>query len=167
VKLSLYELTNQYRALLDLADSDDLPQEVIRDTLEGLAGSIEDKAVAVAKFIRNLEVHADAIDVCAANMNQRANRIRKRAERVRAYLLFNMQAASVTKVECPEFVITRRENPPAVCLREGVELPAEFMVTPEPPPPKPDKKKLADALKRGEQIDGAWLERGERLDIKV
>jgi hypothetical protein len=165
--LALYELTTQYRELLALADTDELPAEVVRDTLEGLVGSIEEKSISVAKFVRNLEVQADVIEAASKAMNARAARLRNRADSVRAYLLFNMQAASVTKIECPEFTLARRENPPAVAIREGVQLPAEFVVTPEPPPPRPDRKKLLAALKAGAQVDGVWLERGERLEIRT
>jgi hypothetical protein len=50
--VALYELANGDRELLALADSGDIPIEVIRDTLVGLQGDIEVKAVQVACCIR-------------------------------------------------------------------------------------------------------------------
>jgi Gp157 protein len=166
-ELALYELAGEYHRLIALADTDELPAEVIRDTLEGLTGEIEIKSVNIAKFILSLEAQADAITAAAKQMNVRAQRVRNRADSIRAYLLFQMQATGTTKVTCPEFTLARRSNPPAVGLREGVELPPEYMTTPEPPPPFPDKRKIAEALKAGKEIDGAWLEQGERLEIKA
>jgi hypothetical protein len=166
--LALYELAAQYRQLQDLADTDDLPAEVIRDTLEGLTGEIEAKSINVAKFVLSLEAHADAISDAAKQMTDRAQRVRNRAESIRAYLLFQMQATGTTKITCPEFTMAVRSNPPAVGLRDDVELPAEYMAKPpEPPPPRPDKRAILDALKSGKQIDGAWIEQGQRLEIRT
>lgn len=163
--LALYELVGQYRELEKLADSGDLPPEVIRDTLEALTGELETKATNVAMFTRNLEAAADAIDKAAEAMQERALRLRKRSEAVKAYLLFNMQASGITKISSPEFTLTVRKNPEAVHLADGVVLPVEYMEQPPAPPPRPDKKKIKEALKAGVVIDGAWLESGERLEI--
>lgn len=166
--VTLYQLSNQYQeALSVLTDSGDLPAEVVRDTLEGLTGELQDKAVNVAKFTLDLESGADAIEAAGKAMIERARRIRKRAESIRSYLLFNMQATGITKIECPEFVLAVRKNPEAVVIADGAVLPDEFMVTPEPPPARVDKKLLKDALKAGRVIDGAWLESGERLEVRA
>jgi len=165
--VALYELANQYQALRILADSGDLPPEVIRDTLEGLTGDIQEKAVNVAKFTLDLEAGADAIEAAAKAMTERARRVRKRAESIRSYLLFNMQAAQITKVECPEFVLAVRKNPAAVVISDESQLPAEYLTQPEPPAPKPDKKAIKEALQAGREVPGAWLEAGERLEIRA
>jgi hypothetical protein len=54
--LSLYQLSGDYLQALDfLTDPElNLPIETVNDTLEGLLGELEDKAVNVAKFIRNI-----------------------------------------------------------------------------------------------------------------
>lgn len=165
--LKLYEIANQFRELESLADSGDLPPEVIRDTLEGLTGDLEAKATNVAKFVRNLDATADMIDEAAKAMQQRANRLRKRAESVKNYLLFNMQATGITKIEAPEFTITLRNNPEAVEIAEGAQIPDEFMVQPEPPPPRPDKAKIKAALKAGANVDGCRLVAGQRVEIRT
>ena len=61
--LALYQLSQNYVQALDfLTDPDiELPMDVINDTLEGLSGELEDKAVNVAKFMRNLEALTEAI----------------------------------------------------------------------------------------------------------
>ena len=164
---ALYELTAQYReALAVLTDNDELPVEVIRDTLEGLSGSIELKSTNVAKFVLGLEAEAAAIEAAAEAIHQRGVRRKKRAESIRAYLLLNMQSCGIAKIEAPEFTIAIRKNPPAVEIDELATVPEQYMFTPEPPPPRPDKKLLAAALKAGEQIPGVWLRQGEHLSIK-
>jgi hypothetical protein len=168
--VKLYELTAQYRALEALESSEDLPPEVIRDTLEGLEGQLQDKATNVALFIRNLESVADAIDEAAATMRARGTRLRARAQSLQDYLLFNMQAAGITKVESPYFTLQVKKNPPTVVIDSENMIPARFMRTPEPaPPPKPapDKKAIADAIKAGEEVPGAHTEQRERLEVKL
>ena len=61
--LRLYELSTEYlQALEALSELDDLPPEAIADTLAGLSGAWEDKALNVARFVRNLEAEATAIE---------------------------------------------------------------------------------------------------------
>ncbi len=164
---ALYEIANQFAKLKDLEDLSDLPVETIRDTLEGLEGDLQAKATNVAYFVMNLEAHAAMIDQAAKAMAARAERVKRRAENVRHYLQFNLQAAGIAKIEAPEFTIALRNNPEAVVISEFAEIPEEFMVQPEPPAPRPDKKALKEALKKGSEIRGVWLESGQRLEIKT
>jgi hypothetical protein len=165
--LKLYELTAQHRELEKLLDGDEVPAEVVRDTLEALEGDITAKSTSVAHVILNLEAFADQIKAAADAMTERAARVRRRAESVRAYLLLNMQATGIRKIEAPQFTIAVQNNPASVEIDELAVVPPQYMVTPPPPPPKPDKKALVAALKAGETIPGVWLRQGEHLRIKV
>lgn len=165
--LKLYEITSQFRELDRLAESEDLPEDVLHDTLEGLVGTFNEKAVAVTMFIRNLDAYADMIDDAAAKMQQRAQAQRKRADSIRAYLLTQMQASGISKITCPEFTIALRNNPEAVKIMDGATIPAEYLVTPPAPPPRPDKTAIKAALKAGATIPGCYLEAGQRVEIKI
>ena len=165
--LKLYQITEQYKQIEALEDSDDLPPELIRDTLESLEGDFKDKSIAIGKFIRNLSAGAAAKESEAEQIYQAAVRLRKREESVKAWLLYNMQVTGINKIESPWFTLSIRKNPEAVKIADGALLPAEFMVVPEPPPPRPDKAAIKAALKLGVVIDGAWLEQGEHLSIKL
>src|ERR1700689_4561105 len=105
---SLFELTAQYRSLQELATSEEIPEETLRDTLEGLVGSIEDKAINVAKFILSLESSAVAIAAAADAMSLRAERIAKRATAIKQYLLFQLTVAGIKKLETPELILRRQ-----------------------------------------------------------
>lgn len=168
--MRLYELTAQYRALEALESSEDLPAEVIRDTLEGLEGQWHEKATNVGLFIRNLESTADAIDEAAAAMRARGARLRERAHSINEYLKLNMQASGITKVQSPYFALKLKKNPPTVVIDSENLIPAKFMRTPEPPPPPkaaPDKPAIAKAIKAGEEVPGAHVEQYERLEIEL
>ena len=164
--LRLYELTQQHRELERLLDGDEVPAEVVRDTLESIAGLFESKATSVAHVILNLEGFADQVKAAADAMKERAERIKRRADAVRAWLLLNMQATGITKIETPEFTLAVQKNPPSVEIDPLAVLPPEYMETPPPPPPKPNKAKLKEDLRSGVVIPGAYLKQGEHLRIR-
>jgi hypothetical protein len=162
----LYELVRYQHELATLAESGDIPAEQIADTLEALEGDLQEKAVNVAAFTRNLDATASAVREAAKAMLARAERIEKRAESIRAYLLFNMQASGITKVESPWFTLAIRKNPPSVVVDDDAQIPPEFIVQPPPPAPRPDKAAIGRALKAGTVVPGCHLFQNERLEIK-
>jgi hypothetical protein len=161
----LYALVEQYRELERL-DVEDLDEQTLADTLEALQGEITVKATNCALFARNIETFADTVDEAAAQMAERAKRLRRKSESIRAYLLNQMRGAGISKIQAPEFTVSIRKNPAAVQIAPDTTIPSEYMVVPEPPPPRVDKRKLAEALKNGAVIDGVHLEQTERLDIR-
>lgn len=166
MSLSLYVLSNEYRAAADQLADLDLPDEVVRDTLESISGDLEAKSVNVASFVRNLEASAEQIKEAEAAMATRRKAIEKRAANVRQYLLDNMLACGIKEISCPYFKLNVRENPPAVVINEPALIPVEYLTDPAPPPPSPDKALIKKAIQDGFEVPGAHLTRGKRLDIK-
>ena len=166
MKLSLYVLADEYQqAAAQLADLD-LPEEAIADTLESLQYPVEQKATNVAMFVRNLEATAEAIKAAEGEMAKRRKSLESRAASIREYLKANMIRTGITKIECPHFKISVRDNPASVRVVDESAIPARFMRQPEPPPPAPDKKAIGEALKAGFEVPGCTLERSLRLEIK-
>jgi hypothetical protein len=163
---ALYQLTDQYRQAAERLADLDLPDEVIADTLEGMAGELEVKATNVAAFARNLETTAAAIKDAEASMAARRKAIERRAESLRHYLLHNMQRAGIKRIDSPHFTLSVKDNPPAVDVFDPFQLPAEFMRQPDPPPPAPDKPAIKEALKAGVDVPGARLTQSQRLEVK-
>jgi hypothetical protein len=164
---ALYEIVRYRDQFERLAESGEVDAQTVLDTLESLDGELNDKAVSIAQFSQNLDATAQAVREAAKAMLSRADRIEKRAESIRNYLLYNMQFAQVTKIECPWFVIAVRKNPAAVAIDDEAAIPEAYRVQPEPPPPRLDKKAIGAALKAGEDVPGARLVQSERLDIRV
>jgi len=164
--MTLYELTQNKAEFERLMEFGELDPQMVLDTLEGLTGEIEVKGTNVAKFIRNLECVAAAKREAGKQMFESAARIERRADSIRAYLLFNMEFSGLTRIECPEFTIAVRKNPASVIIDDEAALPPRFIVQPEPPAPRPDKAAIRDALKAGEAVPGARLVQSDRLEIK-
>ena len=163
---ALYLIAQDYRAAAEKLADLDLDEATITDTLEGMSGELEVKAQNVAFFVRNLESSAAAIKEAEAQMSARRKAIENRAGRIKDYLLASMMVAGVQKIECPHFKLAVRENPPAVEVYEPGLIPAQFMHQPEPPPPAPNKKEIAAALKAGQDVPGCKLTKGVRLEIR-
>ncbi len=162
---ALYEVAAEYRAAAEALAESDLDPQTIADTLEGLAGDIEAKAIAVASVIRNIEAERDAIKGAIADMAARAKAADARAGSLRDYLRSNMEACDIKRVSCPLFAIAIKANPARVVIDCADNLPPWLMTQPEPPAPQPDKNAIRDALKLG-QVSGAHLESTTRLEIK-
>lgn len=164
--LALYQLADLYLADLQKLGDLDLDEQTVADTLEGLSGALEVKATNVAAFTRNLEASAEAIKGAEEQMAKRRKAIEKRAESLKAYLKDNMERTGVLKIEGPHFALAIKRNPPAVHVEAQELVPAAFFNTPPPPPPALDKKRIAEALKAGQDVPGCRLEQGTRLEIK-
>lgn len=162
----LFKIAQQYREAADKLAESDLDEQTISDTLEGMAGEVEEKAIAVATVIKNAEAEARAIREAVADMESRLVRIENRAQALRGYLLDNLLACSIKRVSCQYFEISIRANPPSLIVDDVSLIPPLLMVHPPAPPPRPDKRAISIAIKAGESVPGAHLESGVRLEIK-
>lgn len=163
---ALYVLADEYMEAARKLGEMDLDEQTVADTLEGLSGGLEVKALNVACFMRNLEATASAIKGAEEQMAARRKAIERRAERIREYLKTQMERCAIHKIEAPYFTLAIRHNPPAVHVEAPELVPQEFVKTPPPPPPSIDKKAIAEALKAGRDVPGCRLERGTRLEVK-
>ncbi|MGZ8246222.1 siphovirus Gp157 family protein [Methylomagnum sp.] len=164
--LSLYQLSGSYLEALDfLTDPEaDLPAEAVNDTLEALTGELEDKAVNVAKFLRNMEALAEAIKAAEADMAKRRKTLESRVQWLKDYLKGNMERTGITKIECPYFKLSVQNNPPAVHILDEDAVPAEFKE--EVVSWKIDKTAIKKAVQSGQTVPGVSLSIGTRLVIK-
>lgn len=166
---ALYALTNQYLALAEKLSDGDFDAATIADTIEasGITDEIAEKAQGLEYVARGAEAHNLAIDAEIARLQALKQHRMKVAAGLRGYLLDNMQRMQIERIDCPMFSISIRKNPPAVEIFDQLSLPAQFMVVPEPKPPVavPDKKAIAAAIKAGQDVPGAKLVQGVRLNV--
>ena len=161
--LKLYEISANYLSALEgLAELDDLPEEAIADTLEALQGEFTDKALNVARFIRNLEAEAAAIEEAQRRMAARAKAASNRARRLKDYLKAELERTGL-KPTAPDLALRLQKNPPAVVVDDEAKIPQAFKETVTTV--KLLKSEIANALKAGEAVAGARLERRSRLVI--
>jgi hypothetical protein len=159
--LKLYELSAAYlEALEGLAELDDLPPQAIADTLEGLAGAWEDKALNVARYVRNLEAEAAAIEDAKRRMEVRAKAMTNQASRLKAYLKSELERTGL-KPKAPDLALKLQANPPSVVLDDEAKIPKTYRRTETVTTIL--KADISAALKAGKTVAGAHLEQTRRL----
>jgi hypothetical protein len=157
----LYEIANDIQALEDL----DLPEDQIKDTLDGLQGTFELKAESVGKFMANLDGDIEKIDHEIKRLQNRKKVMENRKESIREYLRYNMAATGITRISCPLFTISLVKGRPMAVIEDDRSVPDKFKVTKTTV--SISKADLLEALKAGEEVPGAKLgETAPSLRIK-
>lgn len=159
--MRLYDLTNQYKQLIDMAD--ELDPVTLQDTLESIQESIEDKAENTAKLIRTWDAEAKAIKEEEKRLKERRESLEKSISNTKAYLYEQMQIAGIDKVKRPTLTVSIASNPPSVDVLDSTLIPSLFMIEQEP---KIDKKAILSALKDGDEIDGVVLKQSKGVRIR-
>jgi hypothetical protein len=163
--LTLYQIADDYLTALDaLTETEDFPPDAVADTLAGLAGTFQDKAVAVAAYLKTLEAEAEAIQDARDAMERRETALRHHAGRLRDYLKGEMERTGLVRLDSPFLALRVQANPPAVVVEDETMLPARFTETVTTV--KVLKAEIGKALKAGEPVFGAHLEQSTRLVIR-
>lgn len=152
---ALHTLTGQY---LELANNEDLDPQAIADTLEAIGGSIQEKAVSLADWALDLDGNVEKIDAAIARLEAKKKQIKARRESLNDYLLTNMVATGINKIQCELFTITLLAGRDSVAIGDEKLIPDEFLnvkttIT-------PDKTAIAKAIKEGREVAGASLQKG-------
>lgn len=162
---ALYNLAQEFTATADMLSDSDIPDDVIADTLEAMKFPVEEKAKNVAMVVRNLESSAKAIKDAAEAMMARAKAEEIRAKNLKTYLLAAMQTTGISKIECPYFVISIRNNPESVVIDAESQIPDEYLRE-IPASYSPDKEMIKKSIKDGFTVPGCHLTRTQSLQIK-
>lgn len=163
-KATLYELTEDYLALLEMAEDEEIDEEVFRDTMEGIVGSIEDKADGYAKIMRMLDGQVATIDAEAKRLEARKKGLQRNIDRMKRNLEDAMLRCGARKMKTALFSFSIQKNPPSVEITVDEEhVPALYRV---PQPDKIDKRHILEDLKNGALFAWARLTQTESLRIR-
>lgn len=158
--MKLYELTDKYNQLLEVAE--ELDPTAFQDTLQALEDDIEDKAENIAKLIRTLTSDIDIIKAEEKRLAERRKSVENRISDLKEYLQNQMEVAGIDKVKRPTLTISIQNNPPSVKVTDETLL-FDYMIIPEP---KIDKKALLADLKNGVEIAGAEIQQTRGIRIR-
>jgi len=164
--MTLYELTAEYRQLLDMAEDPDVDPQTLADTMDAVEAELEDKADAYATIIRQLTGDIETIKSEIDRLTARKNALANNIDRLKTNLQYSMTMTGQTKFKTALFSFSVAKNPPSVVMDEQYieNIPERFLIQQEP---KIDKKAIKDALKSGEDLTGvAHLEQSEGLRIR-
>lgn len=162
---TIYELTDDFLRLLEMAEDPETDPQAFTDTLEGLEYEIEVKAENYAKVIKQLDSDAAGLDAEIKRLQAKKSAIANSQDRMKKTLEGAMIATGNVKFKTDLFSFNIQKNPPSVELdEEHLELiPIEYLI---PQDPKPDKKRMLAELKEGKELGFARLKQTESLRIR-
>ena len=160
---NLYQLTNDYENVLNMLYDEDIDEQMILDTLEGIEGEIENKADGYAKIIKELEAKRDARKAEVKRLTENAKVFENRVNVLKQNLFNTMKQTGKTKFATNLFSFNIVKNGGKQALTIDGNVPEEYTKTII----ENDTDKIRQALENGENLPFAHLEpRGESLRIR-
>lgn len=166
--MSLYSLTDECRSLYDalMASVDEETGEVDISLVNALAErqeAWEDKAVAVACVYRSLDEDAARVGREIERLTAMKKRLERERDRVKEGLSAAFTALGVEKVKGMYADISFRASEQTI-IDNADAVPEEYMTVKTTY--TPNKTAIREAIKAGEEVPGAHLERKKNIQIK-
>lgn len=167
--MTIYKLIDQFKQLLDLAETEDLPEDAVKDTFESLTLEFEEKAENTAIVIKELEATVDKLKKERDRLNNLIGSIENNIERLKKGLETAMRTVGKTKFKTKLFSFNIQKNGgrlPVIIDVGTEELPEEYVTVIK----KPNLAAIANQLNEHPDTDisrfAHFGERGESLRIR-
>ena len=157
--MNLYELSLSFQEVQNM----DLDPEVMKDTLDSIGGTFENKAENMAKIIRNLESDRLAYKEEEDRLKTKRQAVENKLKWLKTYLKDCMKLTGKTKFKSGMFNFSIQKNPVSVNITDENILPEDYLIS---RPPKVNNTLLKKALKDGIEVPGAELKQTEGLRIR-
>ncbi len=161
---SLYGLSTEYiNALAGLVIDEETGEVTNFEAIESLNKALDEKAEAVACYIKDLEHLASGIITERNNLTDRLAKTNAKIESLKKYLSRCLNAAGKDKVETAKACISFRKST-AVQIDYLEALPREYLS--ESVLIKANKQLIKQAFKDGKNVTGASLIETRKIQIK-
>lgn len=164
--MNLYTIANQYQEILDKTfdhETGEVNQNAIA-LLEIVKDNMQEKGIAIASFIKNIEAERDAIEQAKKAMAERETRLNKRVDYLTQYLQSNMERCGMHEIKCAYFSIKLKKCPISVDVFNESSLPEEYKKVKSVI--SVDKIKLKEEILAGVIVPGATIKQNMRLEIR-
>lgn len=161
--MTMYELTEEFKELLNMLEDPDVDDQVLADTLEAVAGEIEAKAEGYAAVITMLESDVAAVKAEERRLAERRRIFETRIARIKDTVKAAMLLANLKRIERPLFTLSVRATAPSLVIDDEGAIPECYWKQAEP---TIDKVALKNDIKAGLECGYAHLEAGQALSIK-
>ncbi len=158
--MNLYELTANAAYLQNLLEEGDIDEEIYRDSMESLM--LDDKVESVCMVIRNLEAQSAAFKEEEQRLAKKRTTLDNGVKRLKESLLNLLETTKSKKLNAGLFTVSLGTSS-SVKLLDEAALPACYLT---PQPPKVDKTAIGAALRAGQEVPGAELEKSSHVRIK-
>lgn len=162
--MKLYELNENYNNLLELLEREDVPKEMVLESLEQVEGDIFFKMEECAKLIRTWELQIKMIKEEEKRLKEKRNRLDKNIENLKEYMSLGFKATGKKSYKSDLFNLCLAKNPPKVVITDMLEIDGQYLETVEET--KIDKAKILQDLKLGIPVAGCRMEQTESVRIR-
>ena len=160
--MTLYELTEEFEALLRIAEDPDTDEQALTDTMEALSGEIEDKVDGYATVISAMLADIDTIRAEEKRLAERRRIFDERVSRMKSAVKSALELTGKTKIQTAVYTVSIRKSPAKLIIDDESLIPERFW---KPQEPVLDKAALREAIK-DEWSPAAHLVQGTSLIIK-
>jgi len=164
--MNLYTIANQYQEILDKTfdpETGEVNENAIA-LLEIVKDNMQEKGVAIASFIKNIEAERDAIEQAKKAMAEREARLDRRVNYLTQYLQTNMERCGINEIKCAYFAIKLKKCPVSVDIFDENSLPEEHKKVKSVI--SVDKMKIKEEILSGVVVPGATVKQNMRLEIR-
>lgn len=160
------DIVYQFKQLLELAETEDLPEDALKDTMESLTLDFEEQAEQAAMIIKELEADTEKLKAVIAKLEDKAERLERNKNRLKTGLEMAMRAIGKTKFKTLLFSFNIQKNGgklPIIVDVDVDKLPDTLVKVAK----KPDLTAIEKHLRENPNSNIAHFgERGETLRIR-
>lgn len=160
---SLFQLTNELKDLMDLANDPNTDEQAFLDTLDGLTFEIGAKLDGYKFILDQLEGRRDTLKAAAKELTQYAESIDRKLKEMKSRAMEALEAVPGQELKGKVYTFKIVKNGGKLPLIIDGHVPDKYCkVTIEP-----DRQKIMSELGKGTALPLArWGERGRHLQIK-
>lgn len=169
---SLYNIGNELESIVSdvttlLENGADPSSAEVQELLQKMVAQESDwdkKAVNVAKYLQYVKQQQEVIKAEIDRLDKKSKQMQSQYNNLHDLLLFQMQSFGKTEIKDPILSIKVRDNPFSLFIQDESVIPEKYKK--EKVTVTVDKTAIRNAIKNGEDIDGADLISSQRLEFK-
>lgn len=159
---TMYNLTDDYKNVLAMAEDENIDPQAIANTLEAIAGEIEEKAQNCEIIKLELIAERDKLKHEIARLFARAAAIDEKIDNITKSIYNAMMLTGNKKFRTELFSFSIVKNPPSLVIDDPKKIPAKYLI---PQEPKINNAAIKADIKDA-PCDWAHIEQSERLDVR-
>lgn len=160
--MNLYTINQNLANLLSALEEQG--GELLGDQLDSylrLSQDAEAECVDLIRQVLNLESHQRELKMEIGNLKTQHQVNETRIDGIKAAVAMFRFQHNLGGIDNPLFRVSIQQGAQRVTITDLDAIPERFMILKPPPPPVPNLNAISNAIKAGESISGAELERGE------
>lgn len=124
--LTLYNITNKFAELMDMAENGELTEEQYNALGEQLTLELQQKGSGIIGYTQNEEAFIEAVDFQIKRLQDLKKARQNKLEKFKQYVKENMDRLGITKMDTELGILSIAKNPMSVEIENEEEIPKEF-----------------------------------------